>query len=43
MHSGITSESELTHNHASARTVYSGDCASIVRVVADSAQVRRCG
>ncbi|GIM00242.1 hypothetical protein Vretimale_5388, partial [Volvox reticuliferus] len=38
LHSGITSESEMTYNRASARTVYSGDCAGIVRVVADSAQ-----
>ncbi|EFJ46911.1 hypothetical protein VOLCADRAFT_118024, partial [Volvox carteri f. nagariensis] len=38
LHSGIASESELTHNRASARTVYSGECASIVRLVSDSAQ-----
>ncbi|GLI61280.1 hypothetical protein VaNZ11_003629 [Volvox africanus] len=38
LHSGITNESEMTYNRASARTVYSGDCAGIVRVVADSAQ-----
>lgn len=39
LHSGISSELELTYNRASARTVYSGECASVVRVVADSAQV----
>ncbi|KXZ42640.1 hypothetical protein GPECTOR_128g543 [Gonium pectorale] len=38
LHSGVASEAELTYNRASARTVYSGDCASIVRAVADSAQ-----
>ncbi|KAG2493636.1 hypothetical protein HYH03_008153 [Edaphochlamys debaryana] len=38
LNTGVFSESEVTHNRASARTVYSGECAAIVRAVADSAQ-----
>lgn len=42
LHSGVASEAEVTHNRASARTVYSGEGAAVVRAVADSAQVRAC-
>eukprot|EP00198_Chlamydomonas_reinhardtii_P000610 XP_001689945.1 predicted protein [Chlamydomonas reinhardtii] len=38
LHSGVASEAEVTHNRASARTVYSGEGAAVVRAVADSAQ-----
>lgn len=38
LHSGICKASDVADNRASARTVYSGDCAGVVRCVSDCAQ-----